>query len=269
MEHSSEKIGKIIKTERNRLKWSQEKLGKYLGISGKQISIYESGKTAKGALPTVKMLIQMCDLFKCDLGYLIGEQEYPLKTYDLSIAAKETGFTEESLQQIRTVMGFPNTSKSFVFEEEADAFKRINNSFVSSPQFITLIEELKNLDDIYRERHSFIGKYNKKKSALISQLDKMDPIKAEFIKMQTPPIMVESFSPEEEKIWESLTDEEVSIIHKLDALDTDEYKNRSIFEHNMKYQRYIIQETMAFLLNYLYPINDSFPQKIASSKEKV
>lgn len=256
MKYTAEITGKIIKKERKRKKWSQEKLGKHLGISGKQISIYENGKTANNSPPPSDMLTKMCDLFNCELGYLMGEQDYPLKTYDLSIAAKETGFTEESLQQIRTVMGFPNTSKSFVFEEEADAFKRINNSFISSPKFITLIEELKNLDDIYRERHSFIGKYNKKKSALISQLDKMDPIKAEFIKIQTPPIMVESFSPEEEKIWESLTDEEVSIIHKLDALDTDEYKNRSIFEHNMKYQRYIIQETMAFLLNDLYPIND-------------
>lgn len=256
MEYSAVITGKIIKKERKRKKWSQEKLGEYLGICGKQISIYENGKTANNSPPPFEMLKEMCKLFNCELGYLMGEQEYPLKTYDLSIAAKETGFTEESLQQIRTVMGFPNTSKSFVFEEEADAFKRINNSFVSSPKFITLIEELKNLDDIYRNRHIFVVKYNKKKSNLNSKLDKMDPIKAEFIRNQTPPIMVEDFSPDEEKIWESLTDEEVSIIHESDALDVKEYENRGIFERDMKYQRYIIQETMAFLLNDLYPIND-------------
>ena len=255
MKHSPEKIGMIIKRERNKKNLSQAKLGKFLGVTGKQISNYENEDPNKNTLPPLDILLNMCDLFECDLGYLIGEDGYSQKTKKLTIAANETGFTEESLQQIRTVMGFPNTSKSFLFEEEADAFKRINNSFISSPKFITLIEELKNLDDIYRERHSFIGEYNKKKSALISQLDKMDPIKAEFIKIQTPPIMVESFSPEEEKIWESLTDEEVSIIHKLDALDTDEYKNHSIFERDLKYQRYIIQETMAFLLNDLYPID--------------
>lgn len=256
MKYSAEITGKIIKKERKRKKWSQDKLGKQLNISGKQISIYENGKTANNTLPPLEMLTKMCKLFNCELGYLIGEQDYPLKTYDLSIVAKETGFTEESLQQIKTVMGFPNTSKSFVFEEEADAFKRINNSFVSSPKFITLIEELKNLDDIYRNRHNFVMKYNKKKSNLNSKLDKMEPIKAEFIRNQTPPIMVENFSPEEKKIWDSLNDDEVSIIHKLDALDTDEYNNRGAFERDMKYQRYIIQETISFLLNDLYPSED-------------
>ena len=256
MEHSPEKLGKIIKTERTRLKWSQAKLGKALGVTGKQISIYENGKTAKRTFPPLETLFDMCKLFNCELGYLIGEQEYPLKTFDLSIAAKETGFTEESLQQIRKVMGFPNASKSFVFEEEADALKRINNSFVSSPKFITLIEELKNLDEIYRNRHNFVMKYNQKKSNLNSKLDKMAPIKSEFIRNQTTPIMVEDFSPEEKKIWESLTDEEVSIIHESDALDVKEYENRDIFERDMKYQRYIIQETISFLLNDLYPSED-------------
>lgn len=269
MKHSSEKIGKNIKKERLKRGWSQAKLGKSLGVSGKQISNYENEDPNKNTLPPLDILLNMCDLFDCDLGYLIGEDGYSQKTKKLTIAANETGFTEESLQQIRTVMGFPNSSKSFEFEEEADAFKRINNSFVSSPHFIALIKELKKLDDIYCNRLLFVREYKNKKSALISQLDKIDPIKAKFIRNQTPPIMVEDFSPEEEKIWESLTDEEVSIIHESDALEVAEYENHDIFECDMKYQRYIIQETMAFLLNDLYPMNDIDSLTILPTGEKL
>ncbi|MCR5075324.1 MAG: hypothetical protein K6A79_05930 [Ruminococcus sp.] len=98
--------------------------------------------------------------------------------------------------------------------------------------------------------------YNNKKSALKSQLDKMEPIKAEFINKQTPPIVIESFSPEEEKIWESLNDKEVSLIHQLDELDTDYYYNLGNIDHDMKCQRYIIQETISFIINDLYPTDN-------------
>lgn len=153
-------------------------------------------------------------------------------------------------------MGFPNTSKSFLFEEESDAYRRINNNFVSTPRFITFIEELKKMDDIYRDHRFVVIGFNQMRNALESQLDKMDPTKADFIRKQTPPVVVESFSPEEKKIWDSLNDDEVSIIHKLDALDEDEYNNRGKFERDMKYQRYIIQETISFLLNDVYPPDD-------------
>lgn len=256
MKHSPEIICKNIKKERLKKGWSQAKLGERLHVIGKQISNYENEDPNKNTLPPLLTLLNMCDLFECDLGYLVGEDGYSQKTKKLSITANETGFTEKSLQQIRTVMGFPNTSKSFVFEEESDEYRRINNNFVSSPRFITLIEELKKLDDIYRERSSFITNYNNKKSALKSQLDKMEPIKAEFINKQTPPIVIESFSPEEEKIWESLNDKEFSLIHQLDELDTDYYYNLGNFDHDMKCQRYIIQETISFIINDLYPTDN-------------
>ena len=44
MRYDLEKIGKTIHQERDKLKWTQVKLGKKLGVSGKQISNYENGK---------------------------------------------------------------------------------------------------------------------------------------------------------------------------------------------------------------------------------
>ena len=75
MNHYPEKISKNIKTERLKRGWSQAKLGKYLGVSGKQISNYENEDTNK-CTPPIDILLKMCDLFECDLGYLIGEDKY-------------------------------------------------------------------------------------------------------------------------------------------------------------------------------------------------
>ena len=157
MNHYPEKISKNIKKERLKRGWSQAELGDLLYVKGKQVSNYENEDPNKNTLPPLGTLLKMCDLFECDLGYLIGEDGYSQKTKKLTIAASETGFTEESLQQIRNVMGiFPVET---AFNIEAEEYQRMLNNFVSSPQFIKFVIELKHLDDIYRRRCYFDKKY--------------------------------------------------------------------------------------------------------------
>ena len=64
MRYDLEKIGKTIHQERDKLKWTQVKLGKKLGVSGKQISNYENGKL----LPPQDILLKMAALFNCEYG---------------------------------------------------------------------------------------------------------------------------------------------------------------------------------------------------------
>ena len=72
MRYDLEKIGKTIRQERNKLTWTQDKLGKILGVTGKQISNYENGKL----LPPQDILLKMAALFNCEYGYLLGEESY-------------------------------------------------------------------------------------------------------------------------------------------------------------------------------------------------
>lgn len=72
MQYDREQIGKTIREERKKKKWTQKRLGKELNISGKQISKYENGKL----LPQQETLLKMAELFNCEYGYLLGEETY-------------------------------------------------------------------------------------------------------------------------------------------------------------------------------------------------
>lgn len=261
MQYSSEIISKNIKKERKKLNMTQEKLGQKISkklnakreLTGKQISIYENPKN--DTIPPLKVLLTMCDIFNCEIGYLLGEESYSYGTKNSTIVAKETGFTEEALQQIRNVMGiFPEETE---FNMEAEEYQRIINNFVSSPQFVKLVIELRRLDEIYCEHRYFAEKYDKEMDAINSKLDKMDPIKATFIRdnLDSPLDFDDSLTPEDLSIRNSLSDDEKSIIPKMNAQFVKEYEHGITFDRNKKSQRYTIQETMSFLLNDLYPID--------------
>ena len=243
MNHYPEKISKNIKTERLKRGWSQAKLGKYLGVSGKQISNYENEDTNK-CTPPIDILLKMCDLFECDLGYLIGEDGYSQKTMKLTIAASETGFTEEALQQIRNVMGI--SPEGTVFHMESEEYQRILNNFVSSPQFVKLVVELKRLDEIYCEHRYFEKKFEKEMDDVNSKLDKMDPIKAAFIRdnWDSPLDFDDSLTPDNLLIRNSLSDDEKNVISQKRAHVDKEYEHNITFDRNKKSQRYTIQERL-------------------------
>lgn len=263
MQYSPEIISKNIKKERKKLNMTQEKLGQKISkklnakreLTGKQISIYENPKN--DTIPPLKVLLTMCDIFNCELGYLLGEENYSNGTQNSTIVVKETGFTEEALQQIRTVMGICPVETAF--NMEAEEYQRMLNNFVSSPQFIKFVIELKHLDDIYRRRCYFDKKYDRELKEINSKLATIDPKKANFIreKYDDPIDFDEALTPEELAIRNSLSDDEKKLIPRLKSLDSEYEDNKIKYERNMKCQRYNIQEIMSFLLNDLYPIDSN------------
>lgn len=72
MKYNNEQISKMILSERTKLKISQAELGEKVGVVGKQISNYEKGKL----VPPIDIVLRLCDVFKCELGYLLGEPDY-------------------------------------------------------------------------------------------------------------------------------------------------------------------------------------------------
>lgn len=61
-----------IKSERARLDLSQDDLGAKLGVSGDVVRNWENGKTP---INKISLLIQMAELFKCSIDYLLGRTD--------------------------------------------------------------------------------------------------------------------------------------------------------------------------------------------------
>lgn len=65
-------IGVRIREQRNEKKLSQSELGKLLSVSQDTVSLWEKSKS----LPTVEMVIALCDLFEVSADYLLGRTDY-------------------------------------------------------------------------------------------------------------------------------------------------------------------------------------------------
>lgn len=61
-----------IKSERARLNLSQAALGERLGVSGDVVRNWEDGTTP---INKISLLIQMADLFRCSIDYLLGRTD--------------------------------------------------------------------------------------------------------------------------------------------------------------------------------------------------
>lgn len=88
-------MGKRIRKKRKEeLKLTQEEFGKKLGVTRYVVSGWENGTTQKP--PDAIQLNLLCDLFNCDIGYLIGEFE--CETAVEEFIQIETGLTEEAIK---------------------------------------------------------------------------------------------------------------------------------------------------------------------------
>lgn len=93
--YSNSKIIERIKTERKSIKLSQEAFAAALGYTRKTINSWEKGKT----FPQLSDLLNMCNLFDCDLGYLLCE--YDCKTRENTDIVNATGLSESTVNIIK------------------------------------------------------------------------------------------------------------------------------------------------------------------------
>ena len=146
MKYSKEEIGKIIKSERDKRNLSQKRLGDMLGISGKQISNYESGIL----IPPMDILIKLCDIYECELGFLLGEKNYSSGTKLMTAIQVKLGLDVTSINALHHISGTEKTCISFGFMSERN--RRILNMFLSSPMFQVFFECLVDLDQSVENR---------------------------------------------------------------------------------------------------------------------
>lgn len=141
MKYDKEYTGEIIRTERKKRKWTQKKLSEKLDVSSKQVSKYESGEL----FPPLNTLIDLCYLFECEIGYLLGEPQYEDGTQLTTAIHEATGLTSETIKNIQCITG--QNRDSLVFRLETKKYTQILNRLLSSANFLSFIECLGRLDD--------------------------------------------------------------------------------------------------------------------------
>ena len=103
MIYNFKKIGNRLRTERKKAGFkNMESLGEHIGASRQTIAKWESGKE----LPPLEVLCTMCDLYKCELGYLLCEYDY--KTRKKTDIALETGLGQEAIDSLRYLKSLSN-----------------------------------------------------------------------------------------------------------------------------------------------------------------
>ncbi len=139
MEYNYGQIGNRIRSEREKLNLSQEKLLENIREKGKPcigrntLSKIENGDTKSFNAISLAQLTSLCEEFDCSISYLFGEYEY--RNYDNKFICEKTGLTEKSLVTIlRRKNDFLNALISseyfseidFSFEQMLWALKKIN-----------------------------------------------------------------------------------------------------------------------------------------------
>ena len=100
-ERRSQGIGERIRTERKKLDLTQDGLAEKIDIGSRQtIAQWENGV----ALPPLSKLLCMCDLFGCEIGYLLCD--YDCKTRTATDIQKETGLSEAAIKELITAHTF-------------------------------------------------------------------------------------------------------------------------------------------------------------------
>lgn len=94
-------IGSRLKELRKEMGYSLAAVAEACGIQQYQtVSSWENENTA----PSLKNLFQLCELYGCELGYLIGE--YDCKTRRNADIKEEIGLSETVINQLRAYKAF-------------------------------------------------------------------------------------------------------------------------------------------------------------------
>lgn len=230
MIYSAEVIGKRIKEQRLKLGWSQENLGAELGqkSGAKQISKYESG-----TLPPLDVLLKLCEIFKCELGYLLGEEEYSSGTkIDTAIEAR-LGLTKETIDSIYHITG--NDRSCINMGWQSDEYTYILNKLLSKPAFAEFIDSLRELNNQFKKRSAVWDKLKEKYGDEV--LDKA----FDYYNSTTDYLQDDTAERLDAIYYEAMVDIDNTILADHD------------FEYSIKVCRYEAKEALERLLDNLYP----------------
>jgi len=227
MKYEAKLVGEIIKNERKKKGWTQEKLAKKLNISSNQISKYEKGEL----FPPMHSLSRLCEIFNCDLGYILGEDDYSSGSKFNNEIYRVLGLNNDAIQSLKYITG---TSKNSLLRGlESDKFKRIVNALFSSPQFAELLVHFLLLDECYEKIKLTSDEFN---SFSQSVQDKVFELKSS------------NYDWEHDEDY--LVEDDVK---KAYLLFDNLIDSKDSFIFNQKVARYDLREAFELLINDIYP----------------
>ena len=126
MAYSGDVIGARLKALRKEWGYSLEQVAEACGVQQYQtVSKWESANT----IPSMKQLLKLCNLYCCDVGYLLGE--YDCKTRKATDIQEKTGLSEAAIERLEYLAIFqPDMMKTLnllIEFERADIIKLINS----------------------------------------------------------------------------------------------------------------------------------------------
>ena len=153
MKYNTEIIGTIIEKERKKKNWERKDLANIFGITDKQIGCYENKKT----LPPLDNLLRLCEIFDCELGYLLGEESYLDGTKLQTAICRDTGLSVESINALRGISTYSPIGPNGRSNEK---YKRVLNNVLSSKEFASFISCLVDLDETMSEKQELKDNLN-------------------------------------------------------------------------------------------------------------
>ena len=124
MQYLQEVIASRITEEREALGLTKEGLAERLNVNRNTITSWER-QNIKGRYPPLEDLARMCDLFNCELGYLLGE--YNCKTRAATDIQAETGLSERAIDRLREEA------------QKSEIFRGTLSELIESPLFYSLV----------------------------------------------------------------------------------------------------------------------------------
>lgn len=141
MTYNIQKIGELIKKERMEHHMSLEYIAEKCDIKQYQtVSSWEKGNTT----PSLKQLFKLCEVFKCELGYLLGEEGYENKTRVKTDIHKEIGLSIkaiEHLSQLKRIESsyntdYPDDLRRLFVKQHLDFYSNV----IASPLMMGIVQ---------------------------------------------------------------------------------------------------------------------------------
>lgn len=107
-------LGRRIKSLRKENGMTQEELGKLINVTKVSICCYEK----ETRIPTLETLLALADVFKVDINYFLGSDEYVVadtnEKYGMSVASEELEFIKEIRKHTNLYKRVVENPKRFV-----------------------------------------------------------------------------------------------------------------------------------------------------------
>lgn len=156
MNYEYEKIGERIKTERKKLRMTQEAFAEKYHVKRSTVSKWEHGE----AMPNFQTMLDICADFNCELGYLLCENGYENKTRETTDICKATGLSEKAVSILscrnKVLNGKENLLADFtslVIEKGKTMYEGIEdyNEYATSLKELEASEDWKIIEQTFNE----------------------------------------------------------------------------------------------------------------------